>query len=92
LRSAWELLAQAVGVGLLRFDAPNHEALLTAINLLRNEITHIGGSLVVLHCPLDFKARIDVWGSVGSTGPLMRRIRDHFDPGQTLNRGRYLRF
>jgi glycolate oxidase FAD binding subunit len=92
LRLQWELLVQAIGVGLLRLDAPNQEALLTAINLLRAEIVTIEGSLVVLHCPREVKARIDVWGSAGSALPLMRRIRDHFDPKQTLNSGRYLRF
>ncbi len=92
LKLEWELIAQAFGIGTLRLAGPNDEALLAALAVLRAAVKQLGGSLVVLACPLDVKARIDIWDAPRGTLPLMRRIKDYFDPNHILNPGRFVGF
>jgi glycolate oxidase FAD binding subunit len=90
LRLTWELIAQAVGVGLLRVVGANEQALLAALSILRDQIGRMSGSCVVLHCPSSIKARVDVWGADAGALPLMRRVKDQFDPQGVLNPGRFV--
>lgn len=90
LRIGWRLVMQALGVGTLRLDGSNAEVLLAALTLLRSEIAQKDGSCVVLHAPADLATRIDVWGAVGDALPLMRRVKEQFDPNNILNPGRYV--
>lgn len=90
LRLDWRLIVQAVGTGLLRLDGPNEQVLLAALDLVRQELATLGGSLVVLHAPALIRPRIDVWGPPGDALPLQRRVKTLFDPGATLNPGRFV--
>lgn len=90
LRLNWRLVAQAVGVGYLRLEGPDVAALLNAIKELRKDLESRGGSFAVLHCPLEIKSKIDVWGSAGDALPLMKRIKAQFDPTGVLNPGRFI--
>jgi glycolate oxidase FAD binding subunit len=90
LRLSWELIAQAVGTGLVRIAGANEQALLAALGVLRADIARLPGSLVVLHCPLAVKSRIDVWGADAGALPLMRRVKERFDPQHVLNPGRFV--
>lgn len=47
-----------------------------------------GGAL--LAAPAAVKADLDVWGPLPTSFPLMRRIKEQFDPQRTLNPGRLL--
>ena len=38
----------------------------------------------------EVKAGVDVWGSVGDAFPLMRGLKEQFDPGRILNPGRFV--
>jgi glycolate oxidase FAD binding subunit len=87
---AWRLVAQVVGVGLLRIDGLDAAALGTVIETLRAELYKQGGSLVVLRCPSAVKPQIDVWGAAGVALPLMRRVKEQFDPHGILNPGRFV--
>jgi glycolate oxidase FAD binding subunit len=49
-----------------------------------------GGSLVVLSCPPETKALMDVWGAQSDALPLMRRVKEQFDPAGTLSPGRFV--
>jgi glycolate oxidase FAD binding subunit len=49
-----------------------------------------GGSVVVQEAPLGVKKRLDVWGSGGDYLGLTRRVKEKFDPGYTMNPGRFL--
>jgi glycolate oxidase FAD binding subunit len=49
-----------------------------------------GGSLVVERCPLELKARVDVWGDVGSSFRVMAALKERFDPHGVLNPGRFV--
>lgn len=86
----WSLVVQSVGVGLLRLESTNEETLLAALEALRTELKTFGGSLVVLRCPREMKARIDVWGTESDALPLMRRVKERFDPAGILNPGRFV--
>jgi glycolate oxidase FAD binding subunit len=85
----WKLVMQAIGVGLLRLEA-SEKMLLAAHSALKAYLKPIGGTLVVLSAPLEVKSRIDVWGEVGDALPLMRRIKQRFDPKGILNPGRFV--
>jgi len=90
LKLHWHLVAQAVGTSLLRLDAPNDQAAIAALSILRAELQRMGGSLVVLGAPVSIKQRFDVWGDAGDALALMRRVRERFDPQGTLSPGRFL--
>jgi glycolate oxidase FAD binding subunit len=64
--------------------------LIEAIAELRKHAREARGSLVVEHCPVDLKRRIDVWGEPGSNFRLMQRLKEQFDPKGTFVRGRFV--
>jgi len=70
-------VVQATGVGFARFEGD--------ILKLRAAMEQDGGSLVILG-----KTNLDAWGSPGDTLPLMRAVKDQFDPKRTLNPGRFV--
>jgi glycolate oxidase FAD binding subunit len=53
-------------------------------------VARLGGSLVVEACPPALKEKIDVWGEPAADFPLMRRLKEQFDPQGILNPGRFL--
>jgi glycolate oxidase FAD binding subunit len=57
---------------------------------LRRAVAGLGGSLVVEACPLALKEKTDVWGEPAADFPLMRRIKEQFDPQGILSPGRFL--
>jgi glycolate oxidase FAD binding subunit len=72
---------------------PQDEGVQQALDLataLRQAIAGLCGSLVVEACPLALKEKIDVWGEPAADFPLMRRIKEQFDPQGILNPGRFL--
>ncbi len=57
---------------------------------LRAAVRPYDGSVVVLDAPEQLRAGLDHWGPVGDALPLMRRVKNRFDPGQRLSPGRYV--
>ena len=90
LQFSWTLVAQTVGVGLLRLEASSIVGLRQAILDLRSKIESSAGALVILDCPRELKCGIDVWGSPGDALPLMKSIKAQFDPAGMLNPGRFV--
>ncbi|MFY9906948.1 MAG: hypothetical protein WAK62_17465, partial [Terriglobales bacterium] len=86
----WRLVAQAVGVGHLRLEGKDTSTIFPALEDLRKQLEARGGSLVILRCPLEIKSQMDVWGSTGDALPLMKSIKEQFDPTGTLNPGRFI--
>jgi glycolate oxidase FAD binding subunit len=82
-------VAQAVGVGLLRFDGPV-DALLPTIRELRQLAAVRHGSVVVLHASDELRSQLDPWGEVGTALGTMRRMKQQFDPKGILNTGRFV--
>jgi glycolate oxidase FAD binding subunit len=72
-------VVQATGIG--------HAKLNVAADLttLRRDVESKGGSLVILT-----PSSLDAWGSPGDTLPLMRAVKQQFDPNNILNRGRFV--
>lgn len=85
----WRLVAQIFGLCALRVDLADNEVAETA-NTLRSEIEQLKGSLVILHCPPTVKKHVDMWGSGGDALPLMRRVKQQFDPLNVLNPHRFV--
>jgi glycolate oxidase FAD binding subunit len=55
---------------------------------LRRELEEAGGSWMVLKQPAESK--LDCWGTLPDSLPLMREIKRRFDPERILNPGRFL--
>jgi glycolate oxidase FAD binding subunit len=71
-------VVQATGIG--------HAKLVRArVEEQRQEIEAKGGSLVTLT-----PAGVDGWGAAGDALALMQAVKQQFDPGAILNRGRYV--
>lgn len=81
---------QSIGLGALQIEANDAGSLLTVLEDLRAELRKLGGSLVLLRCPLEMKQHVDVWDTSGDALPLMRRVKERFDPGGILNPGRFV--
>jgi glycolate oxidase FAD binding subunit len=90
LRMKWQLVLNAQGVGMLRIDGANDEALLAGLIAIRQELAGFDASLSALGCPPAIKSRIDVWGEPGDALDLMRRVKERFDPTRVLNAGRFV--
>jgi len=65
-------------------------ALVDVVEEVREIRLRRGGSVVVQVAPLAVKERLDVWGSGGDYLGLTRRVKEKFDPGYTMNPGRFL--
>jgi glycolate oxidase FAD binding subunit len=48
-----------------------------------------GGSLVLQYAPVEIKREFDAWGSFGSAGELMKRVKQQLDPQNILSPGRF---
>jgi glycolate oxidase FAD binding subunit len=70
------------GIGVCALTDASH------IQPLRTNCEAAGGFLSVLQAPVDLKQKIDVWGYRGNAVPLMREIKQQFDPLGILNPGR----
>ncbi|HYT24903.1 MAG TPA: FAD-linked oxidase C-terminal domain-containing protein, partial [Actinomycetota bacterium] len=46
-------------------------------------------TLVVAEAPLEAKRVVDAWGPAGDALPLMRRVKERFDPAGLLSPGRF---
>ncbi|MBI4571484.1 MAG: FAD-binding oxidoreductase [Chloroflexi bacterium] len=94
-RSGLTLFADVVaypttGLVLARVDARDLAALAASVEELRRPVEGADGSLVLLAAPLEVKRRLDVWGDAGTALALMRKLKEQFDPRNTLNPGRYV--
>jgi glycolate oxidase FAD binding subunit len=77
-------VTQGTGIMIAGFPARTGEGL----TKLRGEVEQAGGSLMALKQPADSK--LDSWGTLPDSLPLMRQIKSRFDPEGILNPGRFL--
>ncbi len=78
------------GVTFVGLSGGDAGAIRELLGELRGRVDRAEGSVVVLQAPLDIKEGIDVWGPVGDALPLMRRVKERFDPEGMLNPGRFV--
>ncbi len=91
-------IVSEAGSGIIRYyltgdtDSPEQfeQGVTKAIKRLRAFAQEAEGSLVVLEAPPGIKSKVDVWGSVGNALPLMRGLKEQFDPDRVLNPGRFV--
>jgi glycolate oxidase FAD binding subunit len=83
----WHVVGQAFGAGLLSLRPTPSAELITT---LRRELTQLGASLTVLRCATSLKRHLDVWPNVGDALPLMRRVKEQFDPNGILAPGSFV--
>jgi glycolate oxidase FAD binding subunit len=70
------------GIGAVALKNSQH------ISLLRSHCEANGGFLSMLQAPVELKQQLDVWGYRGNAVPLMKQIKQQFDPLDILNPGR----
>lgn len=91
-------IVSEAGSGIIRYyltgdtDSPEQfeQGVTKAIKRLRAFAQEAEGSLVVLEAPPKIKSKVDVWGSIGNALPLMRGLKEQFDPDRVLNPGRFV--
>ena len=79
-----ESVTQATGIMIASFPAASAEHL----PQLRRDLEDANGSLTVLKQPGE--TRLDCWGTLPDSFPLMREIKQRFDSESILNPGRFL--
>jgi glycolate oxidase FAD binding subunit len=84
------VVVQATGVADVRLDGVSLPACAAMVKALRGELEHLDGTLAVQRCPAALKQALDIWGSVKDALPLMRQIKQKFDPARILNPGRFV--
>lgn len=77
-----------VGVAYARWFAPEPATLAASISSLRRELAAHGGYAVVEYAPAAAPA-LDRWGTPPN-GPLMRALRQQWNPREIVNRDRYM--
>lgn len=84
---AWKLVAQGLGVGLVALSDAYLDAGPERVEALARALRTLGGSLVVLRGTPELKRRVNPLRDMSAL-PLMRRVKQQFDPTGTLNPGR----
>ena len=62
----------------------------SAVRAARERVMEEGGSVVIRQAPIEVKQEVDVWGADTGALPLMRRVKERFDPDGMLNPGRFV--
>jgi glycolate oxidase FAD binding subunit len=60
------------------------------IKHLRAAGTRLGAVIAIDYAPAEIKVALDAWGDTGQSFPLMRSLKDKFDPLHILNPGRFV--
>lgn len=87
---AANIVAQATGLAEVRLDAENPSLCAAVAKALRSELRQLEGTLVVQRCPVLMKDQLEPWGDTTDALPLMRQIKEKFDPARVLNPGRFV--
>jgi glycolate oxidase FAD binding subunit len=86
----WKIQGYA-GSGIVLVDLLGDSASLVAtIDEIRSRVGKRGGTVVVRRASPAIKREVDVWGPVGDALPLMRSVKQRFDPLSTMNPGRFV--
>jgi glycolate oxidase FAD binding subunit len=76
--------------GVVRAAVARPDAVVPVVAALRPGLEARGGSLVVERATPGVKQQVEVWGDPGAGLPLMRRVKEAFDPGRVLAPGRFV--
>ncbi len=80
------------GLGVLQvhFTGGDADSQVATVMALRERLRSRGASVVIRDAPAEVRRRADVFGDVGDALPLMRRIKERFDPDRILSPGRFV--
>ena len=88
------VVAQGTGLAEVRLDtdtdAADIQGQCSVLSGLRTELERMEGTLTVLRCSAALKRELDVWGPMNEALPLMKRIKERFDPVRVLSPGRFV--
>jgi glycolate oxidase FAD binding subunit len=84
----WSTVIQATGIGCIRLQG-DAERIGKVLSQLRASIEQAVGSLTIAHRHSTIPS-LDAWGATGDALPLMRTVKQQFDPAATLNPGRFV--
>ncbi|MDQ2745620.1 MAG: FAD-binding oxidoreductase [Chloroflexota bacterium] len=62
----------------------------SVVRAARERVMAEGGSVVIRQAPIEVKQEVEVWGADAGALPLMRRVKDRFDPDGMMNPGRFV--
>lgn len=62
----------------------------SVVRAARERVMAEGGSVVIRQAPIEVKQELDVWGADAGALPLMRRVKERFDPDGVMNPGRFV--
>jgi glycolate oxidase FAD binding subunit len=81
----------SLGIAFAAGDVRDGHAFAESLLAMRRACEAIGGNLVTLALgTAELRERIDPFGTLPAAFPLMRRLKDRFDPAHRLNRGRFI--
>ena len=72
------------------FTAADPVQIAAGLRKIQAAAAALGGDAIVERCPVSVKPHIDVWGAQPSGMNIMRRLKQQFDPLNTLNPGRFI--
>ena len=95
LRSAYQecrvVLYPTVGATFVGGFPRDGDRFVSALEGARAAAEAAGGNLVIVECAEpSLRERIDVFGALPDSFPIMRRLKERFDPERRLNPGRFL--
>ncbi|MEY4548731.1 MAG: hypothetical protein RL685_4926 [Pseudomonadota bacterium] len=79
-----------LGIGFVAGDPDAPAAVLRALASARAAAVAAGGALLVDAAPSTLRAEFDAWGPLPSAFPIMRELKQRFDPERRLNPGRFI--
>ena len=86
----WTLLMNSTGLAWLRVESGEDAHIAGFITSLRCFLARTGGTVVVLKASPALRYKVEIWGDAGTALPLMKRIKEQFDPRGIMNRGRFV--
>ncbi|MGH7727434.1 MAG: FAD-binding oxidoreductase, partial [Vulcanimicrobiaceae bacterium] len=89
LADAQAVLYPTLGIAFLGGDARDVEAVARVLGAARVACEQRGGSFVLLDASAPLGERVDRFGKPPASLPLMRRIKERFDPERRLAPGRF---
>ena len=77
------------GVLIISLDGETPNVIKAAVSL-RELVNSLNGNMVIQQAPPSIKSEMDVWGEIGSSLSIMKKLKYQFDPNCVMNPGRFV--
>ena len=71
-------------------DAAVTERAVAALGQLLDRCREIDGNMVIQSAPVDVKDKLNIWGEIGSSFVVMKRLKNQLDPTGIMSPGRFV--